>query len=68
MVRRYNSVIEAQLAQSYLEGFGIASYLHKDDAGGMHPHLQGTLGVKLMVASDDLEAAGRLLDAAGENN
>ena len=68
VIRRYASVIEAQLAQSYLESFGIASYVMKDDAGGFHPHLQQSLGVKLMIAADDEEAAGRLLNSGEELN
>ncbi|MFH0881595.1 MAG: DUF2007 domain-containing protein [bacterium] len=68
VIRRYTTVIEAQLAQSYLESFGISSYVMKDDAGGFHPHLQQAIGVKLMIAGDDEEAAGRLLDAGGDQN
>lgn len=62
LLRKFGSVIEAQLAQSYLEGFGIASFLMADDAGGMHPHFQGSIGVRLMVAEEDKETALRMLD------
>lgn len=68
LLRKFGSVIEAQLAQSYLEGFGIASFLMTDDAGGMHPHLQGSIGVRLMVAEEDRDSAQRLLDSANQAN
>jgi hypothetical protein len=68
VIRRYSRVIQAQLAQSYLESFGISSYVMKDDAGGFHPHLQQSLGVKLMVAAEDEEASNRLLEAGGDSN
>jgi len=68
LLRKFNSVIEAQLAQSYLESFGIASYLLTDDAGGFHPHLQQSLGVRLMVSGEDAEEAIRLLETNSESN
>jgi hypothetical protein len=68
VIRSYAKLIQAQLAQSYLESFGIDSYVMKDDAGGFHPHLQQSLGVKLMVAAEDEEASDRLLEAGGDLN
>jgi hypothetical protein len=40
---------------------GITFFVFKDDAGGMEPHLQRTLGVRLVVKPIDAERARKIL-------
>ena len=58
--------VEANIVKSMLDAEGISSALFKDDAGGMHPHLQPTRGVTLKVRSSDLKEAQTIL-AASDN-
>ena len=62
----YGSRPEAELARAVLESVGIPAFVSADDAGGMRPPLQLTLGVRLMVREADLVRARRVLaDHAG---
>ncbi len=60
-VRTYRSRLEAELAQHLLESVGIPSFVSADDAGGMRPPLQLTLGVRLIVRAMDGPKARRVL-------
>lgn len=63
----YNE-IEAQVLVSLLKDRNIESIIDKDDAGGMHPHLQATLGVKILVLENDLESAKKIIERNLNNN
>ena len=60
--------VEANIVKSMLDAEGIFSALFKDDAGGMHPHLQPTRGVTLKVRSSELEEAQTILAASDNYN
>ncbi len=62
----FPSETEANIVGSMLEAGGIFSAVFKDDAGGMHPHLQSTRGVTLKVRSSELKEAQTIL-AASDN-
>jgi hypothetical protein len=62
----FPSETEANIVKSMLDAEGIFSALFKDDAGGMHPHLQPTRGVTLKVRSSELKEAQTIL-AASDN-
>ena len=62
----FPSETEANIVKSMLDAEGIFSAVFKDDAGGMHPHLQSTRGVKLKVRSSELKEAQTIL-AASDN-
>ena len=64
---RASSVAEAQLIVGMLEANGIASALSADDAGGFDPQLQLTDGVRILVASGDVEHAQALIAEAGDS-
>ncbi len=53
---------EAEIAKGMLEANGIRTVLSADDAGGWRPELTFTMGVRLLVAEDDVEVARELLD------
>jgi hypothetical protein len=59
----FGSEAEARLAGTRLEAEGIPFTITKDDAGGMRPHLQLSLGVRLFVPAALVKRARRLLDA-----
>jgi hypothetical protein len=56
-----SSTIEAQLIVGMLRANGIAAAVSADDAGGFDPQLQVTQGVRVMVASEEVEQARRLI-------
>ena len=62
----FPSEIEANIVKSMLDAEGIFSAVFKDDAGGMHPHLQSTRGVKLKVRDSEFKDAQAIL-VASEN-
>jgi len=71
-VKVFSNEIEAEIASGLLADNGIRSTVSKDDAGGMRPHLQLTLGVRLLVASEQFKEATAILaselDSTIENN
>ena len=62
----FPSETEANIVKLMLDAEGIFSAVFKDDAGGMHPHLQSTRGVELKVRYSEIQAAQCLL-AASDN-
>ncbi len=60
-VKTFGSRLEAELAQRLLESVRIPSFVSADDAGGMRPPLQLTLGVRLIVRAIDAPRARRVL-------
>lgn len=65
VVKTYGNTAEAEMARDRLEEAGIDAFLRKDDAGGMHPQMQLTQGVKLIVHERDVDQADDLLQAFG---
>lgn len=63
VLKTFISEFEAEIAKGILEEEGIKSYISSDDTGGMRPHLQLTLGVRLIVMEKDLQRAEEILDA-----
>ncbi len=60
-IKTYNSRIEAEVARSYLESFGIKTEIISDDAGQNYPSLQSVRGVKLLTSLNNLRRAKKLL-------
>ena len=62
----FPSETEANIVKSMSDAEGIFFAIFKDDAGGMHPHLQPTRGVILEVRSSECKEAQTSL-AASDN-
>lgn len=64
--KRFATRAEAELGKSILEAEGIRSVLAADDVGGARPEIGFTTGgVQLLVATSDVERAGRALNGLG---
>ena len=63
LCQRYVSDFDAELSRTLLESENISAMVMRDDAGGMDPQFQLTLGVRLMVRREDLERAKEILGA-----
>ncbi|HEO65742.1 MAG TPA: DUF2007 domain-containing protein [Spirochaetes bacterium] len=57
----FTNEINAEIVRAKLEANGINSFVFKDDCGGMEPQLQLILGVQVLVDSEDIEKAKKLL-------
>lgn len=57
----FTSEIEAGIAKGRLETLGVKVVLTKDNVGGMRPHLDLQVGVKLFVLDEDLDKARDIL-------
>jgi hypothetical protein len=53
VIATYSSRRDAEIARDRLEDERIESFVAADDAGGMHPQLQQTQGVDLVVLDDE---------------
>jgi hypothetical protein len=62
LLKIFNSIIEAEIAKSFLTGNNIESWIFADDAGNMYPSQDIVNGVKLMVGKNDFDDARALLD------
>ena len=60
-VARFFNVIEGEVACARLRAENIKAYLKTDNAGGIHPELNFTRGVRLMVLAEDQERAQEML-------
>jgi hypothetical protein len=65
IVAIYPTRRDAEMAEDQLNDEGIRTLITADDAGGMHPHLQTSRGVKLRVLAHQAEAAHAVLADAG---
>jgi len=65
-VRVFSTEMEALVARSALESFGIESFLSSDDCGGQRPHWTLSNGIRLMVRPEDANAANDVLRSAVE--
>ncbi len=63
VLRVFDNELEAQMAQQRLQDAGVATFIFKDDGGGMEPHLQRTNGVRLVLNSANAERAEDILQA-----
>lgn len=54
--------IEAEIAKGVLESNDIKSIIVADDAGGMQPPLQNSMGVELRVHPSNLKKAKKILE------
>ncbi len=61
VIRIFSNETEAAMAQQVLEQAGVRSFVFKDDAGGMEPHLQRTGGIRLVLNRADAERAAEIL-------
>ncbi|HEY4695462.1 MAG TPA: hypothetical protein VIH13_01075 [Candidatus Hydromicrobium sp.] len=68
VVKVFNSRIEAEIARSYLESFGIKTEIFSDDAGQSYPSLQSIRGVKLLTSKKYFKKARELLDKKDLSN
>jgi Putative prokaryotic signal transducing protein len=60
-IKVFNNEVDARMAQEVLQQVGVSAFVFKDDGGGMEPHLQRTLGVRLVVSQADSERAHQML-------
>ncbi len=68
VLREYPNELDAAIDREHLDSNGIISFISKDDAGGMRPHLQFTLSVRLLIHEKDRERAIEVLDAMEGNH
>jgi hypothetical protein len=61
VVKIFSSRMEAEIAKSYLESFGIKTEIFSDDAGQSIVSLQGARGVRLLASPKTVKKARRLL-------
>ena len=61
VLRVFNNEIDARMAQQLLQNSGVDAFVFKDDGGGMEPHLQRTIGVRLVVDRGHAERAQQIL-------
>jgi len=62
-VARFFNVMDGEVGCAQLRSADIKAYLKTDNAGGIHPELNFTRGVRLMVLADDEEQARLVLGA-----
>ena len=65
VVATYSTRRDAEIALDRLESEGLDAFLSADDAGGMHPHLQETHGVRIVVLETHVSQAVSVLEDAG---
>ena len=61
ILKVFNNEVDARMAQDTLQKAGVSGYVFKDDGGGMEPHLQQTIGVRLVARRAQAELAGQVL-------
>ncbi|MGH9972098.1 MAG: putative signal transducing protein [Pyrinomonadaceae bacterium] len=61
VLKVFNNEIDAGMAQQMLQAGGVRAFVFKDDGGGMEPHLQRTIGVRLVVNRADADRAHQIL-------
>ena len=62
-IKIFSDELGATMAQQALQEAGFRSFVSKDDAGGMEPHLQRSSGVRLVVNRADAERAQEILQS-----
>ena len=61
ILKVFNNEVDARMAQDVLQKAGVSAYVFKDDGGGMEPHLQQTIGVRLVARRAQTELARQVL-------
>ena len=62
-IARYFTIMEAEVSRAQLRAEEINAYLKTDNAGGIHPELNFTRGVRLMVLAGDETRARQIIEA-----
>ncbi|MGI9609754.1 MAG: putative signal transducing protein [Acidimicrobiia bacterium] len=62
-IGRYFNIMEGEVACAQLRAENINAYLKTDNAGGIHPELNFTRGVRLMVLAEDEDRARGVIEA-----
>ena len=62
-IARYFNIMEGEVACARLRSEDIEAYLKTDNAGGIHPELNFTRGVRVMVLAADEDRARRIIGA-----
>jgi hypothetical protein len=62
-IKIFSDELQATMAQQALQDAGVRSFVFKDDAGGMEPHLQRTMGVRLVVNRANADRAHEILQS-----
>lgn len=62
-IARYFTIMEAEVSCAQLRAEDINAYLKTDNAGGVHPELNFTRGVRLMVLAGDEARARQIIEA-----
>ena len=62
-IKTFSNEMDASMAQQILAQSEISSFVSADDAGGMEPHLQLSMGVRLVVNRADAERALEILSS-----
>jgi hypothetical protein len=65
VVASYWTRRDAEMARDYLDDAGLSAFVRADDAGGLHPELQRSNGVHLIVLGDVARQAHEILKEAG---
>ena len=60
-IRSFTDELEADLAKSTLQAFGIHCLITSDDCGGMRPGMSVVNGIRLVVSSNDVDRAEEVL-------
>ena len=60
-IRTFGSEVEAILAKSALEAFGIDCMIGSDDCGGQRPSLAMANGIRLIIRTGDVSRAEDVL-------
>ena len=53
ILKIFTDAVDARMAQEALKDLGVSAHVFKDDGGGMEPHLQRTIGVRLVARRAD---------------
>ena len=61
-IARFFTIMEGEIACARLRTEGVKAYLKTDNAGGIHPELNFTRGVRLMVLAADESRARELVE------
>lgn len=64
--RTFSNHMEADLAKSLLEAFGVESITSSDDCAGQRPHMSLTDGVRLIIRDEDRERAEEIFTVQAE--
>lgn len=62
-IARYFNALEGEIACAQLRAQEIRVYLKTDNAGGIHPELNFTRGLRLMVLAEDEDRARAVIES-----